>query len=89
MDDEFADHHGCPLGKEVFGSVPSYSRLEAPHNVVHDRIHDAIHCVQSGTCGEKSANVMTYFKDAESASRDVFNLLSSMLGEERQKRVGK
>ncbi len=97
VDDEFADHHGCRLGKwydnglgkEVFGSVASYPRLEAPHKVVHDRIHDAIHCVKSGTCGEKSTNVMTYFRDAESASRDVFNTLSSMLSEERHKRRGK
>jgi len=96
-DDEFFDHHGCRLGKwyehgqgkEIFGSIPSYSKLEFPHKVVHDRIHDAIHCVKSGTCGEKSTNVMSYFKDAEAASRDVFNLLSSMLIEERQKRIGK
>ncbi len=96
-DDEFADHHGCRLGKwydnglgkEVFSSVASYPRLEAPHKVVHDRIHDAIHCVKSGTCGEKSTNVMTYFKEAESASREVFTLLSSMLVEERHKRTGK
>ncbi|MDP3267059.1 MAG: methyl-accepting chemotaxis protein [Sulfuricurvum sp.] len=97
VDDEFADHHGCRLGqwydtglgKEVFGSVASYPRLEAPHKIVHDRIHDAIHCVKSGTCGEKATNVMTYFKDAESASREVFNLLTSMLREERQKRAAK
>jgi methyl-accepting chemotaxis protein len=97
VDDEFADHHGCRLGKwydtglgkEVFGSVASYPKLEAPHKVVHDRIHDAIHCVKSGTCGEKATNVMTYFRDAESASRDVFSLLSAMLNEERQKRQRK
>ena len=97
VDDEFADHHGCRLGKwydtglgkEVFGSLPSYSKLEAPHKVVHDRIHDAIHCVKSGTCGEKATNVMTYFKDAESASRDVFSVLTAMLSEERKKRTGK
>jgi hypothetical protein len=97
VDDEFTDHHGCRLGKwyntgvgkEVFGAFASYPRLEAPHKIVHDRIHDAIHCVQSGTCGEKATNVMTYFKDAESASREVFNLLTSMLSEERQKRRNK
>lgn len=97
VDDEFADHHECRLGqwydtglgKEVFGSAASYSRLEAPHKIVHDRIHDAITCVKSGTCGEESTNVMTYFKDAESASQETFSLLNTMLSEERQKRVGK
>lgn len=97
VEDEFADHHGCRLGKwyehgigkEVFGSVPSFSKLESPHKVVHDRIHDAIHCVKAGTCGENSKNVMSYFKDAESASRDVFNLLSALLEEEKKKRKEK
>ncbi len=95
VENEFPDHHGCRLGKwydngkgkEIFSSAPSYSKLESPHKIVHDRIHDAIHCVKSGTCGEKSTNVMTYFKDAESASRDVFSLLSQLLIEERQKRL--
>lgn len=97
VDNEFADHHGCRLGKwyeaglgkEVFGSVPSFPKLEAPHKVVHDRIHDAIHCVKAGTCGENSKNVMSYFKDAESASREVSNLLSALLDEEQKKRKGK
>lgn len=96
VDDEFSDHHGCRLGKwydnglgkEVFGSVPSYTKLEAPHKVVHDRIHNAIHCVKSGSCGEKSANVMTYFRDAELASRDVFSILNALLAEEKAKRKG-
>lgn len=97
VDGEFVDHHSCRLGKwydngigkQVFGTMHSYPKLEVPHKTVHDRIHDAIHCVKSGTCGENATNVMTYFRDAETASREVFNLLSSMLVEERQKRKQK
>jgi methyl-accepting chemotaxis protein len=74
-------------GKELFSATPSYPKLEAPHKIVHDRIHDAIHCVKSGTCGEKSTNVMTYFREAESASRDVFSILTTLLHEERQRRL--
>jgi methyl-accepting chemotaxis protein len=95
VENEFPDHHGCRLGKwydngkgkELFSATPSYPKLEAPHKIVHDRIHDAIHCVKSGTCGEKSTNVMTYFREAESASRDVFSILTTLLHEERQRRL--
>jgi chromosome segregation ATPase len=95
VENEFSDHHGCRLGKwydsgkgkEIFSSSPSYPKLETPHKTVHDRIHDAIHCVKSGTCGEKSTNVMTYFREAELASREVFTILTSLLSEERQKRL--
>lgn len=94
IDTEFDDHHQCRLGKwydggkgkEIFGTAPSYPKLEAPHKIIHDRIHDAIDCVKSGTCGEKTDNVISYFRDAEAGSRDVFNLLSTLLTEEKQKR---
>ncbi|MCK9371922.1 MAG: CZB domain-containing protein [Sulfuricurvum sp.] len=94
IDGQFADHHGCRLGqwydtgkgKEIFGKVPSYSKLDSPHKIVHDRIHSAIRCVETGTCIPEAKNVMTYFKEAETASKDVFALLTTLLKEERQKR---
>lgn len=97
VDDEFADHHHCRLGKwaeggkgsQIFGNTPSFRKLEAPHKTVHDSILSAVKCVSSGTCGQESKNIMTYFKDAENASRDVINTLNAMLIEERQKRAGK
>jgi len=96
LESEFVDHHHCRLGKwadggkgaDVFGQTQSFRRLEAPHKAVHDHIIAAVQCVASGTCGQESKNVMSHFKDAESASREVVNVLSSMLIEERQKRVG-
>lgn len=97
VEDEFADHHHCRLGKwaeggkgaEIFGNTPSFKTLETPHKAVHDSILLAVQCVSAGTCGQESKNVMKYFKDAENASRKVIETLNAMLVEERQKRLGK
>lgn len=94
VDGEVVDHHNCRLGKwadggkgaEIFGSTPSFRKLETPHKLVHDNILAAVKCVASGTCGTQSTNVMSYFKNAEDASREVANILSAMLIEEKQKR---
>jgi methyl-accepting chemotaxis protein len=97
VDDEFADHHHCRLGKwaeggkgaEIFGNTPSFRNLETPHKAVHDNIILAVKCVSAGTCTQESNNVITYFKDAERASHEVIDTLNAMLREERQKRSGK
>ncbi|MDD5053086.1 MAG: methyl-accepting chemotaxis protein [Sulfuricurvum sp.] len=94
VDDEFVDHHNCRLGKwseggkgtEIFGMTPSFRQLETPHKLVHDNILAAVECVRQNSCSKESANVMSYFQSAESASRDVINTLGRMLVEERQKR---
>ena len=97
MDDEFVNHHNCRLGKwaeggkgsQIFGNTPSFRKLESPHKSVHDNIISAVECVKAQTCGKEAQNVMTYFKDAENASRQVIETLNAMLMEERQKRAGK
>lgn len=97
IDDEFVDHHHCRLGKwaeggkgsQIFGNTPSFRKLESPHKMVHDNIIAAVNCVKANTCTQEAKNVMTYFKDAEKASRDVIDSLNAMLIEERQKRVQK
>lgn len=97
VDEEFADHHHCRLGKwaeggkgaEIFGQTPSFRSLETPHKQVHDNIIAAVNCVKANSCGKEAKNVMTYFQDAEKASRAVIDTLNSMLLEERQKRIGK
>ena len=75
--------HAHGLGKEKFGKCSSYSRLNAPHKLVHDNIKSAVDCVQQGTCTEKSQNVMTFFNEAERASRDVVDVLSALIEEEK------
>lgn len=88
---DFASDTGCRLGKwyfegtgkEKFGKCASFSKLEAPHKLVHDNIHKAIECVVRGTCTSEAKNVMTYFKNAEDASIDVIRSLDAMKEEEK------
>ena len=92
VENEFADHHNCRLGKwaeggkgaEIFGKTPSFSKLEAPHKLVHDNILAAVKCVSANTCTQESKNVMTYFQDAEQASGNVIDILNSMLNEKQR-----
>ncbi len=74
------------IGKEKFNKLPSYSKLATPHKEVHDNIHKAIKCVKDGTCSEEAQNVMTYFENAQKASRVVMSTLDDMLREEKHLR---
>ncbi|MDD5717983.1 MAG: methyl-accepting chemotaxis protein [Sulfuricurvum sp.] len=94
VEDEFADHHNCRLGKwaeggkgaQIFGSTSSFKNLETPHKLVHDNILAAVKCVSEGKCNQEAKNVLSYFREAESASRNVIEALNAMLIEERQQR---
>jgi len=94
IEEEFADHHHCRLGKwadsgkgaELFGSTPSFSKLESPHKMVHENILAAVNCITANTCLEEADNVKRYFEKAESASREVVDVLGAMLVEERRSR---
>jgi len=88
---EFLSDNECRLGKwyftgqgkEKFGNCPSYSKMQAPHKLVHDNIKKAVTCVQGNTCTEESQNVMAYFNAAEEASVEVIKILDDMLNEEK------
>lgn len=94
VDDEFVSENECRLGnwylygkgKENFARCPSYSKMQQPHKEVHDNIKKAVECVKNGTCTKESQNIMTYFAEAEKASKEVTLILSTMLEEERRER---
>lgn len=71
-------------GKEKFGKCASFSKMVEPHKEVHDSIKKAVDCVKNGTCTQESQNVMTYFNNAENASKKVIELLGTLLEEERR-----
>ncbi len=91
---EFVSDTQCRLGqwyltgkgKEKFGKLSSYSKLAAPHKEVHDNIHKAVDCVKNGTCTQEAQNVMTYFENAQKASKVVMSTLDEMLVEEKKNR---
>ena len=74
------------IGKEKFGKLASYSKLATPHKEVHDNIHKAIECVKNGTCTQESQNIITYFENAQKASKLVMSTLDDMLREEKETR---
>ena len=90
VDNEFASENECRLGKwylhgkgkESFSKCSSYSKLASPHKSVHENIKKAVACVKAGTCTQESKNIMHYFEDAEKASHEVTEVLSSILQEE-------
>jgi methyl-accepting chemotaxis protein len=90
VNDEFKSDTECRLGKwylsgkgkENFSKCPSFTKMAAPHKSVHDNIKKAVECVKKGTCTQEVKNIMTYFEEAEKASSDVVDILSSLLHEE-------
>ena len=95
VDAEFVSDKECRLGqwylngigKEKFSKLSSYTKLAAPHKEVHDNIHKAIECVKNGTCTQEAQNVITYFENAQKASKLVMQSLDDMLIEEKNTRV--
>jgi methyl-accepting chemotaxis protein len=90
----FDDHMGCRLGKWYsgegqvrFGEFESFKLLINPHKTFHDKIHNAMRIIKDK---ELTGNVITQedrstiihlFKDVETASDSVFQLLDKLLVE--------
>jgi hypothetical protein len=90
------DHHSCRLGKwydggvgkEEFGRLKSYSRLEAPHSIVHNQANALI-----SDCGDKNMlcsrrQIEERIKTIEEASQQVFAVLDILVGEKTEDLMG-
>jgi len=86
----FGDHHSCRLGKwyetagkDLFGHVPSYKAIEAPHKMVHDIVLQTIPCVSTGSCLtlENRSKVLENLFGMERASNQLFELIQKMISE--------
>jgi methyl-accepting chemotaxis protein len=87
-DIELANHRSCRFGKwkneqgrDLFGTTKAYGMIDAPHEKVHDNAIAAIECVNNGNCLADISKVVNHFKEAESASNELFEILDGMLKE--------
>ncbi|MGE4420494.1 MAG: methyl-accepting chemotaxis protein [Sulfurimonas sp.] len=89
-DVELANHRSCRFGKwkneqgrNLFGATKAYGMIDAPHAKVHDNAIAAIECVKGGNCLTDISKIINYFKEAESASSELFKILDEMLKESK------
>jgi methyl-accepting chemotaxis protein len=82
---KFVDHHNCRLGKwyyegegnEVFSQTPSYSKLEAPHAVVHNGTHKVFDLIVQDKIDLDALTAA--FAEMEKGSDEVFAILDKIL----------
>lgn len=87
-------HHDCRLGhwyekgigKEEFGTLSSYKKLESPHAIVHEKANKlALECGGTTSVCSK-AEIEAMVQEIENASKDVFITLDAMV-EEKAKQM--
>lgn len=91
------DHHNCRLGKwydggvgkEQFGMLKSYSRLEAPHATVHAQANSLIADCGDGKKLCSRTQIEQRIKTIEDASREVFAALDTLVTEKTEDLMGK
>ncbi len=86
------DSHECRLGKwydgegkERFGQTNSYAHIKEPHSTVHQNANKNLTYVEKGeeSMLSNSTEIISNFKEMESASEKLFVLMDNMLLESR------
>jgi len=85
------DHHNCRLGKwyetgegkELFGSMPSFSALLTPHAGVHESVHELLDLAQRNWEYDLSAqgDMLIKYQVMEDSSRQVMALIDRLVQE--------
>lgn len=90
------DHHNCRLGKwydngigrEQFGTLKSYSRLEGPHAQVHSQANALISDCGDGKKLCSHSQIEQRIKTIEEASTEVFAVLDVLVAEKTEDLMG-
>lgn len=86
------DSHQCRMGqwydgegKTRFGRTNSYELIKTPHAIVHQNANKNLTFIDAGEekLLDHSDEIVTNFKEMESASERLFNLMDNMLSESR------
>jgi len=88
--ESFESAETCRLGVWVgseeakrFSHTKSFTKLHAPHKIVHERVHANMHYVEDGTSfdGKNPDVIVANFEKMESASKELFATLDAMVVE--------
>jgi len=85
----FSTHTECRFGKwqvtqgkNIFGSTPSFSKIDGPHKLVHSNMKNIPSLVAQGAI-ENSDQIIEAFVDTERNSKELFAVLDNMLSEKQ------
>ena len=83
------DHFSCRLGqwyyhgtgRENFSETDSFKHIELPHSTVHQEAKIIQELIDSGSIDNHLDDILTYFLNIEDSSKDLFELLDSVVKE--------
>jgi len=83
------DHNECRLGewyngqgKDIFGELKAYPKIDAPHKVIHDTILENMKYIKNKSVIKHKNNILENFTKMEGASSQLFSILDAMLEED-------
>ena len=86
---DFGTHYDCQFGKwfagdgkKQFGYTDSYKKIDVPHSIVHNKIIDALTCINGeDICVARKDTILKDFQEIEIASHELFALIEKMIDE--------
>ena len=94
LDNDFKEssHHDCRLGEwyergvgfDEFSNLKSYSKLQEPHKLIHDKANSLVQKCSGGDDICNNAEVEGLIKQIEECSVEVFSVLDTMVKEKSQ-----
>ncbi|MCG8428064.1 MAG: CZB domain-containing protein [Chromatiales bacterium] len=87
------DHNTCRFGQwltsdegqAMFSHLPSYSRLDTPHQLVHQHIHHALEAITNhgDDYNTLKEEILREYQAAEVASQEMMIIISELINEKQ------